>query len=130
MLFNKCKTTKDQGNIGLAEAISYFTRNCYTVSIPINDSQDYDLVVDIDACLHRVQVKTTRQLTPSGNYAVEMRNKGGTTGTTYNTVSNGSSTLLFILCENGVKYLLPKEVYVTIKSQLTLGDKYADYILL
>jgi hypothetical protein len=38
--------TKDIGNIGLGEAIAYFTGAMMTVSVPLNDSQPYDLIVD------------------------------------------------------------------------------------
>ena len=45
-MFRECKNTKEQGNIGLGVAIQYFTQNLYTVSLPLNDSQDYDLIVE------------------------------------------------------------------------------------
>jgi HJR/Mrr/RecB family endonuclease len=51
--------TKKQGDVGLGQAIAWFTRNSYTVSLPLTDSQDYDLIVDKDNVLYRVQVKTT-----------------------------------------------------------------------
>lgn len=38
-------------------AIAYFSTNGYTVSIPLNDTQDYDLVVEKDNILQTVQVK-------------------------------------------------------------------------
>jgi hypothetical protein len=41
MLKNQENSNK-QGNVGLAEAIAYFTRFGYTVSIPLTDSQKYD----------------------------------------------------------------------------------------
>lgn len=54
-----CRNTKIQGSIGLGQAIAYFTKAGYTVSIPLNDSQDYDLIVEIDEKLYKIQVKTT-----------------------------------------------------------------------
>ena len=56
MLFDKCKNTKQQGNVGLGVAIGHFTLNGYIVSVPLNDSQDYDLIVDCRT-LYKVQVK-------------------------------------------------------------------------
>ena len=50
---------KLKGRIGLAMAIKYFTFNGYTVSIPINDTQWYDLIVEKDNILHTVQCKCT-----------------------------------------------------------------------
>ena len=34
--------------MALGMTIGYFTKMEYTVSLPLNDAQDYDLVVDID----------------------------------------------------------------------------------
>ena len=38
------KTNKEKGNSGLGMAIAYFTTNGYVVSIPLNDTQDYDFL--------------------------------------------------------------------------------------
>lgn len=43
MFFN---TNKEKGNSGLGMAIAYFSSNGFTVSIPLNDTQDYDLVIE------------------------------------------------------------------------------------
>ena len=37
----KFGTNKEKGNSGLGMAIAYFSANGYTVSIPLNDTQDY-----------------------------------------------------------------------------------------
>ena len=52
-------TNKEKGNSGLGIAIAYFTINGYTVSIPLNDTQDYDLVIEKNGKLESVQVKAT-----------------------------------------------------------------------
>ncbi len=39
-------TNKEKRNSGLGIAIAYFSVNGYTVSIPLNDTQDYDLVIE------------------------------------------------------------------------------------
>lgn len=39
-------TNKENGNSGLGIAIAYFSTHAYTVSIPLNDTQDYDLIVE------------------------------------------------------------------------------------
>lgn len=38
-------TNKEKGNSGLGMAIAYFTTNGFVVSIPLNDTQDYDLKI-------------------------------------------------------------------------------------
>lgn len=55
----KFKTNKEKGNTGLGVAIAYYSSNGYIVSIPLNDTQDYDLIVEKENILKRVQVKAT-----------------------------------------------------------------------
>lgn len=45
---------KDKGRAGLSLAITYFGSNGYTVSLPINDTQWYDLVVEKDGIFQTV----------------------------------------------------------------------------
>ena len=52
-------TNKQKGNTSLGIAIAYFTSNGYTVSIPLNDTQDYDLIVEKNSILKIVQVKSS-----------------------------------------------------------------------
>ena len=56
MIFN---TNKEKGNSSLGIAIAYYSSNGYTVSIPLNDTQDYDLIIDKNNVLKKVQVKST-----------------------------------------------------------------------
>jgi hypothetical protein len=96
-----------QGNVGMGRAIAYFSSKCATVSIPLTDTQDYDLVVELEGVLKKVQVKTTRFKAKSGFYDVCLVSKGGTKGEKYGTVKDGSCDLLFIATEDGVDYLIP-----------------------
>ena len=73
MRFN---TNKEKGNTGLGIAIAYYTSNGYTVSIPLNDTQDYDLIVDKNSDLKKVQVKATSCKTKFGNYQVSLKSCG------------------------------------------------------
>lgn len=76
MKLGEHKNTKKQGDAGLGIAIGWFSENGYTVSVPLTDSQDYDLIVDKDDVLQRVQVKTTTYQR-KGVYQVSMTIKGG-----------------------------------------------------
>lgn len=40
------KSNKEKENSGLGIAIAYYSTSGYIVSIPLNDTQDYDLIVD------------------------------------------------------------------------------------
>ena len=129
-MFENCKNTKQQGNIGLGTAIQYFTQNLYLVSLPLNDSQDYDLVVeDRDGTLKKVQVKTSTQLNEYGTYSVNLRVLGGNSKSNY-VHKKGTEIIydwLFILCDNGDRYLIPKDIIKDLKSTITVGKLYQEY---
>ena len=55
----KFNTNKEKENTGLGIAIAYYTANGYIVSVPLNDTQDYDLIVDKNNKIFKVQVKAT-----------------------------------------------------------------------
>ena len=121
-------TNKQRGNCGLGIAIAYFSTNGYTVSIPLNDTQDYDLLIDKDNHIKRVQVKYTTCKTKYGNYQVALKSCGGTKGTTYKTVIDTNVDFLFIATDQVGIYLIPIED-ITNKSTLNLCDKYEKYKL-
>ncbi len=128
MIFDKCKNSKEQGNIGLSYSINYFVKKRYTVSIPLNDSQDYDLIVDISPKgLCKIQIKTTGFKTESGNFKVDFRSSGGSKGEVYKRVVDTDIDYVFVLTSNEDMYLLPLSIIGT--NSATLGDKYLDYKL-
>ena len=67
------ETNKEKGNSSLGIAIAYFSTNGYTVSIPLNDTQDYDLVVEKESKVYSIQVKSTGCKTKYGNYQVALK---------------------------------------------------------
>lgn len=71
------KNPKKQGDVGLGIAIGYFASQGYTVCVPLTDSQDYDLIIELKSQLKRVQVKTTTCKTPYGSYDLNLRVCGG-----------------------------------------------------
>lgn len=123
MLFD---TNKEKGNSGMGLAIAYFTTNGYIVSIPLNDTQDYDLIVEKNNILKRVQVKSTGCKTKYGNYQVSLKSCGGTKGRTYKTIIETEVELIFIVTENKKMYLIPKEI-IKNKATLNLCSKYSQY---
>lgn len=115
-------TTVTQGAIGVGKAISYFTANGRTVSIPLNDNQPYDLVVDIDG-LKRVSVKTTRYK-PKGskNYVVELKSCRHNKNENKLKKFDGEAVDFLFVCTDENLYLVPAmEVHDT--TALSLGDK-------
>lgn len=123
MLF---KTNKEKGNTGLGMAIAYFSCNGYTVSIPLNDTQDYDLVVEKNGVLQTVQVKASGCKRKNGNYQVALKSCGGTKGKTYKTVIETNVDIIFIVTENMDMYMIPRE-NIKNKSTLNICEKYYKY---
>lgn len=116
-----------QGNIGLGKAIEYFTSLQYTVSIPLNDTQKYDLVADINGKLKRVSVKTSRNKTQYGTYAVNLRNCGGASGKgKVRPFDKTSCDYIFVLTGDDKLYLIPTEVIDSVNS-INVGKKYTEY---
>lgn len=123
MLFN---TNKEKGNSSLGIAIAYYASNGYIVSIPLNDTQDYDLIVDKDNLLKKIQVKSSSCKTKYGNYQVALKSCGGTKGKTYKTVVETDIDEVFILLENLEMYIIPAKE-IKNKSTITMCDRYSKY---
>jgi penicillin-binding protein-related factor A (putative recombinase) len=102
MLF---ETNKQKGKAGLSMAIGYFGSNGYNVSIPLNDTQDYDLVIEKSGIFQSVQCKATG----SKDGIIDFRNTGGTEGGVYGNALNTSIDLFFCLKDDKTMYLIPRK---------------------
>lgn len=120
--------TKEQGDIGVAHAIYWYTLQGYKVSIPNTDSTRYDLIVDKDGKLFRVQCKTTFRKGKYGKYEVSFRTSGG--NQSWNKVvkfiSSDETDLVWVTTEDRQAYEFPVELCEN-KSSFTLGEKYNAY---
>ena len=87
----------------MAMAIAYFGANGYTVNVPLNDTQWYDLVVERDGKFKTVQCKATG----STDNAISLRSCGGTSGGVYDTVLSHPVDYLFCLDGNMNMYVIP-----------------------
>lgn len=123
-MFENAINSKKQGDIGMCYAIAFYSKKGWTVSIPVTDSQDYDLVVDDGDKLLKVQVKTTRSRDAkkkSSPYIVYLRTTGGNkSGQTAKKFTNNKSDIVFILTDSGELYSIPR-VNITSKSFISLG---------
>ena len=133
-IFTGCVNTKAKGSIGLGMAIAYFTRMGFTVSIPLNDSQDYDLVVEVDGCLKRVQVKTTDQKIVGKTkikYTLNLRVLGGNSKRNYIHKMNSDVKydLLFAVTGDGKSYLIPKNEITSEECIVLGGPKFEKFML-
>lgn len=99
----KIDTNRDRGRAGLSLAIAYFGSNGYTVSLPINDTQWYDLVVEKDGRLQTVQCKFTAGI----DNAILFRSSGGTRGKVYDNILDHPLDLLFCADKDMNMYAIP-----------------------
>ena len=122
----KFNFNKEKGNTGLGIAIAYYSANGYTVSIPLNDTQDYDFIVDKDNILKKIQVKATSCKTKYNKYQVALKSCGGTKGGTYKTVVDTNIDEVFIVTDSLELFRIPIEV-IKNKATLNLCEKYEKY---
>ena len=123
-MFEKAINSNRRGNIGMGYAIAKLTELGYNISIPVTDSQDYDLIADLEGVLLKVQVKTTSYKDKKSEYyMVALRTK------TYNKLKSFTDSdcdLLFVLTESGQMYLIPKNE-IKVRNGLTLTTEFDKY---
>lgn len=115
-------STKLQGLIGLTSAIHYFSCLGYIVSIPLNDSQKYDLIVDTGEGLKKVSVKTTSQRNRNGGFEVQISAKGG--NRSRNSIApfdNKSCDLVYVLTSERKAYLFESSS-ITARHHFTITE--------
>ena len=99
------KNSKKQGDVGLGVAIGWFSENGYTVSVPLTDSQDYDLVVEKNDGLKKIQVKTVYCKTEYNVYRANLRIMGGNkSGSSVKKFKKEFVDFVFILTNDKEKY--------------------------
>ena len=122
--------TRQQGALGVAKAISHFASNGYSISLPIADSQRYDLIVD-NGTLLRVECKTSSYQKLRGNtayYNVALKTSGGNRSWNKKPVPINADDcdLLFVHCLGGPNYLIPT-ASVNGRGTLQLSPKWDRY---
>lgn len=128
-MFNNAINSKKQGDIGLGSAIQYFSSVGYTVLLPLTDSQDYDLAIDDETGIKKVQVKTTSYKARNNTYEVGLKIQGGNSkkNKIHKLANEIKYDILFILTSSGERYVIPKEDIKNIKSSICLGTVYDKY---
>ena len=114
-------TNKEKGRAGLSMAIAYYGCKNFTISLPLNDTQDYDLIIDDGKCLQKIQVKCTGYLRESGCFSVPLRSCGGTKGKVYKRATETSIDAIFVLCTNGWMFHIPLN-QIKSKNAIAVGD--------
>ena len=125
------RNSKKQGDAGLGQAIAYFTSKGYEVALPLTDSCDWDMIVEIDNVLKKVQVKTSSQLEKTGIMKFNANVNGSNMwSSTKKNVSEQSWDLIFLYhLITGKQALIPKEKLTT-NGQINIGGKkYNEFLL-
>ena len=120
---------KKQGDKGLGIAIGYYAAKGYTVSIPLTDSQSYDLIVEIEHVLQRVQVKTAT-FQRNGKYECNLKVCGGnrSAGNIIKRFDATTVDVIFVVTEEMTMYHIPSDK-TNSTTILVLGPKYQEYIV-
>lgn len=97
-------TNKNRGRAGLSLAIAYYGANGYSVNIPLNDTQWYDLLLEKNGEFYTVQCKCTTSQTKT----IELKSRGGTKGSVYDNILDHPLDFLFCLDGiSGIMYSIP-----------------------
>jgi hypothetical protein len=98
--------TQRKGDTAVAQAIATFTKMGYDVLIPLTESAAYDLVIDVEGKLKRVQVRFT-----STNEVDLRRIHSNSTGYIIKKTKENSYDWLYILSSDGEEYLIEECLY-------------------
>jgi hypothetical protein len=122
-----------QGDLGEGSAVDWFLRQGAVVALPLGYSPDYDVIVDLDGRLARVQVKTSvvQRPTSAGDvrYRVFIATMGGNRSWNGLVKRFDSSRfdLLFALCGNGRRWLIPSNRIDAQRVIALGGSKYSEF---
>lgn len=97
------RETQKKGDLAVAQAIATFTRLGHDVALPITESASYDLILDCDEGLKRVQVRYTS----SGRGQVDLRRiHSNGSGYVVKKTRPDAYDWLFVLNDRGEQFLL------------------------
>jgi hypothetical protein len=119
---------KQQGDIGVGQAVAHYMSLGYVVCFPMTDSARYDLVVDDGNSLLRIQVKTSKYKKPSGSYEVKLATSGGNQSWSgvVKKISKDECDKVFVYTLDGDKYEFPAE-FLDNKGSVTLDKNKDEY---
>ena len=124
---------RQQGDLGEASAIDWFSRVGATVFIPFGHSPDVDLVVELEGRLLRVQVKTSTQITETsdGNLrrVVSLKTCGGNQSWTgvAKEIDPARVDFVFVLTGDGRRWLIPSDCLEARNSIRLGGAKHSEH---
>ena len=94
------------------------------MALPLNDSQPYDLIIEEEGVLKKVQVKTT-----TSEY-LALRTMGGNQSFhTAKLFDHSSCDYVYGLMDDGNSWLIPTTAFTNINSLKLTDKKYRQYML-
>lgn len=115
----------------MGHAIAYFLAHDYEVCLPIGDKRDYDLIVEKNGKLARVQVKYAGWYASNSRHQVALRVMGGNQSFhTAKRYAPDAFEFLFVYTAKGDTYLLPWEGEIISRAVLSIESvKYDGFIV-
>ena len=115
--------SKIKGDLAVSNAIHYYMTNGYEVCLPIGDKRPYDLIVEINGLLRRVQVKYAGYYNGIGQHKVALRITGGSQSfKTIKKYSENDFDELFVYTAGGRMFLIPWSE-VIVRNELNIENK-------
>lgn len=128
-MFENAVTYTKQGDIGEARAIYEYTRLGYGVSRTIFDSMKYDLIIDVDGQLYRVQVKTTSYKSIYDVYQVYLSTSGGNQSFNKSRPRQDSDyDILFVMADNGDCWSIPVSEFEA-RNTLNINSRFDKFLI-
>jgi hypothetical protein len=122
--------TKERGDQALAQAINHYLSSGYEVSLPISDKRSYDLIIEKNGNLERVQVKYAGYYSAKKRCFVGLRITGGNQSYHYaKKYSDNAFEILFVYTAKGKKYHIPWNK-INARSEISIDNcKYDQYLI-
>lgn len=98
--------TKERGDIAISNAIHHFMNHGYEVCLPIGDKRAYDMIVEKDGAVARVQVKYAGFYKAKGKCLVGLRITGGNRSFHYARKYDDKALNIFSFIQNSVSNII------------------------
>lgn len=101
-------SSKEKGDLAVASAIHHYMSNGYEVCLPIGDKRPYDIIVELDGNVSRVQVKYAGFYNAVRQHKVALRITGGNQSfKVAKKYSDSDFDELFVYTANHRKFSIP-----------------------
>lgn len=121
-------TRSEQGDLGEHRAIYELSRLGYIISKPLSVQIPYDLVVEKNGTLSRVQVKTSKHRVGVSGFEINLATSGGNTRVnTINRFDPARVEMIFVMVADGRCWLIPTSEVIAGKS-ITVGNPNSKYL--